>query len=125
MLFVDFSSAFNAIIPHKLVTKLSNLGLGSSLCTWVLDFLRNRPQRFRIGPYTLSTLSLSTGTPQGCVLSPFLYSLFTHNCTPIHPTNIETAYRDEIQRLSQWCYNNNLDLNTSKILSDIKADCAL
>lgn len=32
MLFVDFSSAFDTVIPHKLVMKLSNLGLGTSLC---------------------------------------------------------------------------------------------
>ena len=132
MLFVDFSSAFNTIIPHKLVQKLSILGLGSSLSTWVLDFLRNRPQCVRMGDHTSATLTLSTETPQGCVLSPFLYSLFTYDCTTIHPTNTmvkfaddtavvglitnnnETAYREEIQHLTQWCSHNNLDLNTTK-----------
>ncbi len=39
MLFVDFSSAFNTVIPHKLASKLNTLGLGSSLCLCVcLDF---------------------------------------------------------------------------------------
>ncbi len=80
MLFVDFSSAFNTVIPHKLVQKLSSLGLVSSLCTWILDFLRNRPQNVRMGGHTSSTLILNTGTPQGCVLSPLLYSFFTKDC---------------------------------------------
>ncbi|KAI4891004.1 hypothetical protein NFI96_004964 [Prochilodus magdalenae] len=44
MLFVDFSSAFNTIIPHKLVSKLGSLGLDSSICSWVLGFLTDRPQ---------------------------------------------------------------------------------
>ena len=37
VLLLDFSSAFNTVIPHK----LSNQGVGSSLCTWILDFLIN------------------------------------------------------------------------------------
>ncbi|KAI3359939.1 hypothetical protein L3Q82_014293 [Scortum barcoo] len=44
MLFVDFSSAFNTVIPDKLILKLHNLGLPSSLCHWIRDFLTNRPQ---------------------------------------------------------------------------------
>ncbi|KAI4899983.1 hypothetical protein NFI96_001451 [Prochilodus magdalenae] len=36
MLFIDFSSAFNTIIPQHLIGKLSVLGLNTSLCNWVL-----------------------------------------------------------------------------------------
>ena len=132
LLSVDFSSAFNTVVPHKLIRKLSNLGLGGSLCTWIMDFLSNRPQRVRMGERTSSTLILNTGTPQGCVLSPLLFSLFTHDCYPIHPTNTivkfaddttivglinnndESAYREEVKRLTDWCSHNNLDLNTNK-----------
>ncbi|KAI3360806.1 hypothetical protein L3Q82_012879, partial [Scortum barcoo] len=32
MLFIDYSSAFNTIVPSKLVTKLRDLGLNSALC---------------------------------------------------------------------------------------------
>jgi hypothetical protein len=39
MLFIDYSSAFNTIVPSKLITKLRSLGLNPSLCNWVLDFL--------------------------------------------------------------------------------------
>ncbi|KAI4881461.1 hypothetical protein NFI96_000613 [Prochilodus magdalenae] len=39
MLFVDFTSAFNTMIPQTLTDKLYSLGLRSSLCNWVLDFL--------------------------------------------------------------------------------------
>ncbi|KAI3356770.1 hypothetical protein L3Q82_003451 [Scortum barcoo] len=42
MLFVDFSSAFNTVIPDKLILKLHNLGLPSSLCHWIRDFLTNK-----------------------------------------------------------------------------------
>ncbi len=48
LLFLDFSSAFNTIIPQTLVHKLEALGLSPALCNWVLDFLTNRRQTVRI-----------------------------------------------------------------------------
>ncbi|KAI3361554.1 hypothetical protein L3Q82_013689 [Scortum barcoo] len=100
---------FNTVILDKLTLKLHNLGLPSSLCHWIRDFLTNRPQVVRIRDNTLSTLVLNTGTPQGCVLSPALFTLSLSS-----PDNDETHYREEIQHLTQWCSNNNLVLNTSK-----------
>ncbi|KAI3357157.1 hypothetical protein L3Q82_015460 [Scortum barcoo] len=103
MLFIDYSSAFNTIVPSKLVTKLRDLGLNSTLCDWILNFLTGRPQAVRMGSTTSSTLTLNTGAPQGCVLSPLLYSLFTHDCVATHSSNTivglitgddETAYRE-------------------------------
>ncbi len=75
MLFVDYSSAFNTIVPATLVAKLQTLGLNRSLCSWILDFLTGRSQVVRMGNNTSSPLILNTGAPQGCVLSPLLYSV--------------------------------------------------
>ncbi|KAI4901825.1 hypothetical protein NFI96_033814, partial [Prochilodus magdalenae] len=85
MLFVDFTPALNTMIPQTLTDKLFSLGLRSSLCNWVLDFLTNRPQPVRIHNLSSSTTILSTGSPQGCVLSPLLFTLLTYDCSPIHP----------------------------------------
>ncbi|KAK1804792.1 hypothetical protein P4O66_003637 [Electrophorus voltai] len=49
MLFVDYSSAFNTIIPSLLTTKLEDLGLHTSLCDWISNFLTERPQSIRVG----------------------------------------------------------------------------
>ncbi len=132
LLFVDYSSAFNTIIPDILITKLDTLGLPPLTCAWIKDFLTNRPQSVRLGPHVSSTRTLSTGSPQGCVLSPLLYCLYTHDCRPTHDNNLivkfaddaivvglitggdETAYREEVQKLAAWCSGNNLTLNTKK-----------
>ncbi|KAK3559907.1 hypothetical protein QTP86_026416 [Hemibagrus guttatus] len=45
MLFINFSSAFNTIIPQHLTEKLSLLGINTYLCNWILDFLTGRPVR--------------------------------------------------------------------------------
>ncbi|KAI4899020.1 hypothetical protein NFI96_007116 [Prochilodus magdalenae] len=132
MLFIDFSSAFNTIIPQHLIGKLNLLGLNTSLSNWILDFLTGRPQSVRIGRNTSSTTTLSTGAPQGCVLSPLLFTLPTHDCAAMHSSNHiikfvddmtvvglinkndESAYREEVQRLTDWCRTNNLSLNVDK-----------
>ncbi len=80
MLFIEFSSAFNTIIPQQLINKLNLLGLNNSLCNWILDFLTGRPS-VRVGHNTSSTTTLNTGAPQGSVLSPLLFTLLTHDCT--------------------------------------------
>ncbi|MEL6802586.1 MAG: reverse transcriptase domain-containing protein, partial [Bacteroidota bacterium] len=132
LLFVDFSSAFNTILPNKLHTKLHNLGLSTTLCNWTLDFLINSTQHVRIGKHISPTLPINTGGPQGCVLSPLLYTLLTHDCCSSSPSNLmvkfaddtsilglitnhdESAYRGEVEKMVAWCGDHNLVLNTSK-----------
>eukprot|EP00061_Rhincodon_typus_P000907 g13143.t1 len=47
-LLIDYNSAFNAIIPSRLIPKLHDLGLGSTLCNCILNFLTHKPQSARI-----------------------------------------------------------------------------
>jgi hypothetical protein len=92
MLFIDYSSAFNTIVPSNLITKLRTLGLNTSLCNLILDF---RPQVVRVGNNTSTTLTFNTGAPQGCVLSPLLYSLFTHDCMAAQDSNTIIKFEDD------------------------------
>ncbi len=85
-----------------------------------------------MGQFTSNSIPLNVGAPQGCVQSPLLYSLYTHECVSSHSSNSivkfaddtvvlglisnndETAYLDEIERLTSWCQDNCLSLNVSK-----------
>ncbi|KAF0044753.1 hypothetical protein F2P81_003911 [Scophthalmus maximus] len=73
-----------------------------------------------------------TVADKGCVLSPLLYSLFTHDCMATQSSNTiakfadnttviglitdgdEAAYREEVRILTSWCQDNNLHLHVSK-----------
>ncbi len=118
LLFIDYSSAFNTIVPTKLAVKLSDLGITSSLCDWIQDFLTARPQVVKVSQFTSNSITLNVGAPQGCDLSPLLYSLYTHDCESSHSStsiikfaddtvvlglinnNDEAAYMDEVKRLT-------------------------
>ena len=95
MLFIDYSTAFNTIVLSKLITKLRILGLNTFLCNWILDFLTGLHQVVSVGNNTSSTLILNTVAPQGCVLSPLLYSLFTHDCMARHDSNTIIKFADD------------------------------
>lgn len=117
LLFVDFSSA------------------DPSWSTSFLDFLTNRSQRVRLGKIIPSSRSTSTGSPQSCVLSPLLFSLYTNNSVSLYPSvkllkfaddttlvglisrDDELAYRWEIKWLRSWCGNNDLELSPLKTVN--------
>ncbi len=137
ILFVDFSSAFDSIMPDLLSDKLTQLSVPTSICQWIISFLTDRQQLVRLGKLTSRTLIISTGAPQGCVLSPLLFSLYTNGCTSKDPSvkllkfaddttviglikdGDESAYRQEVEQLAVWCSLNNLELNTLKTVEMI------
>ncbi len=137
ILFVDFSSAFNTIIPDTLQNKLTQLSVPTSVCQWITSFLTDRQQLVRLGKFSSSTRTTSTGAPQGCVLFPLLFSLYTNDCTSKDPSvkllkfaddttligliqdGDESAYRQEVKELAVWCSLNNLELNTLKTVEMI------
>src|SRR4029434_5730705 len=132
MLFVDFSSAFNTIIPEVLLTKLTQLTVSASTCQWIINFLIDMKQQVRLGEMTSSTRTVSTGAPQGSVLSPLLFSLYTDDCTSgdpsikilkfaddttvigLIPDEDESAYWREVEQLALLCGRHNLEMNTLK-----------
>ncbi len=86
----------------------------------------------RLGKFSSSTRTISTGAPQGCVLSTLLFSLYKNDCTSKDPSvkllkfaddttlidliqdGDESAYRQEVMEQAVWCSLNNLELNMLK-----------
>ncbi len=130
-------SAFNTIIPDTIQNKLTQLSMPTSVCQWITSFLTDRQQLVRLGEFSSTTCTISTGAPQGCVLSPLLFSLYMNDCTSKDPSvkllqfadnttligliqdGDKSAYRQEVKELAVWCSLNNLELNTLKTVEMI------
>ena len=105
-----------------MASKLLKIDINPRLILWIVDFLVNRPQKFRHQAVLSSSRSVSTGSPQGTVPSPILFILYTNDCTGTDTTPI-IKYSAEVERFSNWCRDNSLDLNvkkTKKMLTDLR-----
>ncbi|KAI4899267.1 hypothetical protein NFI96_008017 [Prochilodus magdalenae] len=132
VMFFDFSSAFNTIQPLLLRDKLMKMEVDMHLVTWITDYLTGRPQHVRIRDCSSDRVISSTGAPQGTVLSPVLFTLYTsdfkYNSELCHMQNFsddtaivgcvhngqETEYRSLVEDFVEWCTTNHLKLNITK-----------
>ena len=138
ILYVDFSSAFNAMDTNVLLDKLCKMKVPQYLVNWYRDFLCDRPQRVRLGTDVSGERMLSIGCPQGCVSSPLLYIIYTNDCKSsyenclvvkyaddtaivglLNDSESEITYQKQIQSFTQWCDENYLTLNVSKTKEQI------
>jgi hypothetical protein len=141
---LDYSKAFDCLGHDLILKKLSTMGIGGLAKEWVASYLKGRRQIVEIQQkvngskhiYNSGQLSVSRGVPQGSVLGPFLFILFTNDFSSfINDHNIETVmYADdttllftnhsaqELQRdvlsstnkATQYCLQNDLAINPSK-----------
>lgn len=132
LLFIDFSSAFNCIQPHILAERLRDIhSINPGLIAWLMDFLTERPQRVRVNGVLSDTLVSSTGSPQGCVLSPLLFVLYTNECRSQHAGRHILKFADDsvivfllssddpdhgpvVKEFTDWCSSSSMCINVSK-----------
>ena len=134
LLFFDFSSAFNTIQPHTSVRKLIEMSLPSNYSLWILDYLTNRSQYVKLSTSDVhSDLVISnTGTPQGTVLAPFLFTVYTSDCRSsvdecplvkfadgtatagLISKDDDSAFISQVHSFVQYCEDNYLELNVTK-----------
>jgi len=75
---LDLSASFDTIAYSVLLDHLSDwYGISATLLTWIRSFLINRFQSIKIRKCFSKALPLFCGVPQGSLLGPLLFTLYT------------------------------------------------
>ncbi|KAI4895843.1 hypothetical protein NFI96_016998 [Prochilodus magdalenae] len=112
--------------------KLRQMQVDESIISWTMDYLTGRPQFVRMQGCVSDVAMCSTGAPQGTVLAPFLFNIYTsdirYNSGTCHLQKFsddtaivgcirngqEAEYRKLVSDFVSWCKLNQLQLNISK-----------
>ena len=123
ILFVDFTKAFDTVSHNILLQKLNDLGIRGDIWLWLKNYLTERRQFVRINGCDSDTHIITHGVPQGSVLEPKLFSLFTKDL----PKSLHSAetylYADDT---TIYCIEETIDLLTNtpnNVLAELQEWC--
>ncbi|CAG4973526.1 unnamed protein product [Colias eurytheme] len=124
MLLLDYSRAFDTIDINLLLCKLVYYGLDENSVKWFNSYLCNRTQTVSVlkedGSRSLSnTSSVLRGVPQGSILGPLLFILYSADVVNMIKNCNYQIYADDIQLYYSFHPNQTLDAIT-RVNSDLK-----
>ena len=126
------SKAFDTVNTHILLDKITRTNIPNTITKFLANYTRGRLAYTQYNGTTSKLKSYKSGVPQGGVLSPTLFNIYTSDI-PQPPENVSiTAYADDLtitsshknhltaQRQAQpyldtiytWTTNNNLTIPT-------------
>ena len=75
---IDMSAAFDVVDTNLLLEKLKLYGFDKNAVQWSWSYLSYRSQGVYIDGHMSSLLGLEAGVPQGSILGPIYYTIFTN-----------------------------------------------
>ena len=97
---LDLSAAFDTIDHATLLERLyGHFGISGTVLQWFKSYISNRQQRVHIDGSLSCPQDLNFGVPQGSVLGPFLFCLYTTSISQIITTHDVShhMYADDTQ----------------------------
>ena len=79
LVLLDLSAAFDTVDHDLLMNTISQLGVGGVAYDWLRAYLTGRRQSISINGKVSEPKELDCGVPQGSVLGPILFTIYTHS----------------------------------------------
>ena len=79
IIFIDFQKDFDRVSHQSLPQKLQASGLCGDSFDWIANYLNNRHQFVSINGTNCEKMRLTSDVPQGSLLGPRLFSIFTND----------------------------------------------
>ena len=99
--FVDLAAAYDTVNHRTLIQKLYNLTQDSHLCRVLQNMLPNRKFYVELNHERSRWRIQKNGLPQGSVLSPILFNIYT-NDQPPHDRTRSFIYADDLCVTAQY-----------------------
>lgn len=112
VMYLDFSKAFDRVSHEKLLHKLKALSFHPMILTWVSEFLSGRTFQVRVGDVFSQVREVTSGVPQGGVLSPTLFSIYTYEVPFLTKglNAISKVYADDTKLYQSFDHGDNMVL---------------
>jgi len=95
----DVSKAFDKVWHSGLKHKLIDIQMPEPITKLLCNFLEERKVKIKINNHVGNPISLQSGVPQGSVISPTLYILYTSCLPPPTQHHVYIAYADDVTQL--------------------------
>ena len=99
VIYLDLRKAFDSVSYLKLLHKLKFYGITGQLLRWFKSYLFNRWQCVRINQSISQLLSVLSGLPQGSILGPLLFILYTNDLPGCLSTTTSFSFGDDTKIL--------------------------
>ncbi|XP_050709221.1 uncharacterized protein LOC126994012 [Eriocheir sinensis] len=98
VVFLDLEKAFELASPDAILIALVEKGVRGRLLAWLRDYLHRRRARVRFQGHKSSFRELENGTPQGGILSPFLFNILMEQLValPFREGTVLLSYADDL-----------------------------
>ena len=94
-IFIDKSNAFDSIPHNLLIEKLYKIGISGNFLKLLNDFLDNRQQYVVYNNTKSHIRPVTSGTPQGSIISPTLFNLYLYDLPNFCKNSLLLQYADD------------------------------
>ena len=119
----DFSAAFDRMSHSGLLFKLKSIGVGGNVPSICREFLSNRRQRVIVDDATSECITIVFGVPQGSVLGPLLFILYTSEMFELVENRLY-AYADDSTLLASQFASQQTESDRPAVAASLNRDLA-